>query len=146
MDVMDSFPCPPREILHAALTEEQCYAALRQLRWPAGIICPGCGGGRVTTHTNPAASPRRRYLCLACRRTFTDLTGTSFAHTKLPLRSWLLYLRLRASGCRTAELAKGLGVKWDTIAAMTRRLGGPPGRSVLAKQLYDALAPSRTSA
>jgi len=122
-----------------SLTEGQCYEILRRLRWPSGIVCPGCGSQRVTTHSKFAATPRRRYLCLGCRRTFTDLTGTPFWRTNLPLRSWVFYLRLRTTGQSTAALAKALGVKWDTVAYMHRRLGLPRGWPVLATQLRQTL-------
>ena len=106
--------------------EERCFAALRRLRWPSGIVCPRCGYKRVTTHSKFTRSPRRRYLCLGFRRTFTDLTGTPLTRTNLPLRSWFLYLRFRKEGGSTSDLARALGVKWDTIAHMTRRLSRTP--------------------
>lgn len=123
----------------SALTEARCYALLRQLQWPQGIRCPRCGG-RVTTHSQFRTTPRRRYLCLGCRRTFTDLTGTPFRRTNLPLRTWILYAALREQDCSTAELAKALGVKWDTVAYMHRRLGAPARWPALVQQMREAAA------
>lgn len=124
--------------MSAALSETWCYDVLRRLRWPNGITCPFCGRSRVTTHSRPARTPRRRYLCLGCRRTFTDLTGTPLARTNLPLRTWFLYLRLLGEGRTTSELARALGVKWDTTAYLQRRLAAVLGRQGLFRQLREA--------
>jgi hypothetical protein len=66
---------------------------------------------------------------------FTDLSGTPLARTRLPLSSWFLYLRLLEHGHTTSELARALGVKWDTVAAVQRRIGLALGRSGLVHQL-----------
>jgi len=102
--------------------ETEIYETLRHIRWPNGITCPYCGRSRVTTHSKSPRTPRRKYLCRDCRRTFTDLTQTRFAHTNLPLIKWLKCLHLMRQGLSTSELAKGLAVKWDTAAHMQHRL------------------------
>jgi len=120
-------------------SEDRCYEILRQMRWPEGIICPLCEGKRVTTHSKFASTSRRRYLCVGCRRTFTDLTGTPLARTNLPLGTWFLCLDLIARGQRTSELAKELGVKWDTAAYMVRRLDRALIRQGFVWRLRDAV-------
>ena len=101
-------------------SEAWCYEALRRVRWPNGITCPFCGRGRVTTHSKSARTPRRRYLCLGCRRTFTDLTGTALARTNLRLAMWFRCLRLLPQGYTTTDLARALGVKWETAACVRK--------------------------
>ena len=118
--------------------EATSYELLRRVRWPSGISCPRCGQTRVTTHSKSASTPRRRYLCLGCRRTFTDLTGTPLARTNLPLGTWFRCLRLLGEGRSTSELARALGVKWDTTAHLQRRLGADLARPGLARQLREA--------
>lgn len=129
--------------MRAEYSEAQCYEMLRQVRWPNGITCPHCGRRHVTTHSRSARTPRRRYLCLACRRTFTDLTGTPFARTNLSLGTWLLCLQLIGRGRTTAELAKKLGVKWDTTAHMRARLRVAPDRAKLVQQLRETMEKGR---
>ncbi len=119
--------------------EAWCYELLRTVRWPNGILCPFCGWHRVTTHSKPVGTPRRRYLCLECWRTFTDLTGTPFAHTNLPLGTWVGSLRLIGKGRTTSELAKEVGVKWDTAAHLERRLGAGLMQPGLLRQLREAV-------
>ena len=125
--------------MKAKLDEPLSYEILRTLRWPKGVVCPYCEQMRVTTHTKSALTPRRRYLCVNCRRTFTDLTGTPFASTNLPLRIWLLSLRLIGEVKVTSELAKALNVKWDTAAYIQRRLAMPLSRPGLIRRLREAL-------
>ncbi len=124
--------------MRAELSETWCYEVLRRVRWPNGIACPYCGS-RVTTHSKSTRTPRRRHLCLGCRRTFTDLTGTPFARTNLPIGKWFLCLRLLRHGHTTAELAKRLGVKWDTAAQLQRRLGVALARAGLVRLLRESL-------
>ena len=121
------------------LDETSSYEILRALRWPKGVICPYCKQARVTTHTKSALTPRRRYLCVGCRRTFTDLIGTPFARTNLPLRIWLLSLQLIGEGLASSELAKVLEVKWDTAVHMQRRLALPLNRPGLIRRLREML-------
>lgn len=120
-------------------SETWCYEQLRRVRWSRGITCPFCGGIRVTTHSKRAGTPRRRYLCLGCRRTFTDLTGTPLARTNLPLAKWFLCLRLLRHGTTTTDLARALGVKWDTAVQLQRRLGVALARPGLVRQLREAM-------
>jgi hypothetical protein len=38
-------------------TEEQCRAAVEELRWPMGFVCPVCGGREGTRLRHPAKDP-----------------------------------------------------------------------------------------
>ncbi len=129
--------------VRAEFSEAWCYGMLRRVRWPEGITCPFCGSGRVTTHSKWAWTPRRRYLCVGCRRTFTDLTGTPLASTNLPLATWFLCLRLMGQGLSMSALAKELGVKWDTAAHLERRLATALARPGPVQQLGEAVGASR---
>ncbi len=129
--------------MESKLDEAWCYMVLRKVRWPNGIVCPYCGEKRVTTHTKATRTPRRRYLCLICRKTFSDLTGTPFARTNLSLRTWIICFDLLARELKTSELAKRLGVKWDTTAYMLRRLAMSLEHQALVKRLYQAAREGR---
>ena len=120
-------------------SEPRCFEILRRVRWPDGVVCPRWGATRVTTHTNFDAQSRRRYLCLACRRTFTDLTGTIFAQSNLPLETWFRCLDLLWRCPTTGALAQTLGVKWETAARMQRRLVAAWTRPGLIRNLQRAL-------
>ena len=129
--------------MSAEFGEAWSYEVFRRARWPNGISCPHCGRRRVTTHSKSARTPRRRYLCLGCRRTFTDLTGTPLARTNLRLGTWFRCLRLLGEGRSTSDLARALGVKWDTTAHLQRRLVPALARPGLVRQLCDAATEAR---
>jgi transposase-like protein len=74
---MDTSP-NPREVRSAAAA-----ATLRLLRnavHPGGVRCPRCHCPRV--HAWGRRSGRQRFRCTACRRTFSDFTGTALAYNK----------------------------------------------------------------
>lgn len=127
----------------AEFSEAWCYGLLRQARWPNGIACPYCGQRRVTTHSKSAEAAWRRYLCLGCRRTFTDLTGTPFAGTNLPLGTWFRCLRLLGERRSRSELAKEIGVKWDTVGHMERRLALALARPGFVRELCRTMENTR---
>lgn len=121
------------------LDEEWCYQTLRRCRWPDGIICARCGSVRVTIHTRGARTPKLRYLCLGCRRTFNDLTGTIFAGSNLPLTTWFRGLSLLHQGLSTVEYARASSVKWDTARRMSRSLLVATDRPGLVRDLDQVL-------
>jgi hypothetical protein len=90
-------------------TEEQCRAAVEELRWPTGFVCPICGGRQGTW-----LSTRPKIQCRSCRYQASPTAGTIFASTKLPLTSWFLAIRLisrAAEGVTSVELGRRLGIK-----------------------------------
>ena len=90
-------------------TEEQCRAVVEKLRWPAGFVCPVCGGCEGTR-----LSTRPKIQCRACRHQVSLTAGTIFHATKLPLTSWFLAMWLIATaknGISSVELGRRLGIK-----------------------------------
>lgn len=121
------------------MEERGCHDLLRQLRWPDGVTCISCRKGRLTIHTRSERTPRLRYLCLDCGRTFNDLTGTIFARSNLPLSTWFEALSLLRLGLSTPELARALAVKWDTARRVSRCLLVATGAPGLTRDLERAL-------
>lgn len=116
-----------------------CYEVLRRHRWRHGVTCVRCGSRHVTVHTRAESEPRRKYLCLQCRRVFTDLTGTIFARSNLPLSRWFLGLTLVRDGLSTGEYARAVSVKWDTARRMSRALLIAVDRNDLVREIQHAL-------
>jgi ribosomal protein L37AE/L43A len=101
-------------------TEEQCHAALVEMRWPGGFVCPACGG---TQHSY--AHARRIFQCSACRVQTSAKSGTVFHKSKTPLTKWFLGMHLITSAKNDIsglELARQLGVKWDTAWLIKQKL------------------------
>lgn len=59
----------------------------RMRRWKQGIACAFCMGQRYRNHgTRPSGV--RRYRCLACKRIFSDASGTFLESSKIPFEKW----------------------------------------------------------
>ena len=101
-------------------TDEQCHAALVAMRWPDGFECPHCKG---RTHSYSLA--RRIFQCSACRVQTSARAGTMFHKSHTPLVKWFLAIYLVTSAkndIAALELARQLGVKWDTAWLIKQKL------------------------
>jgi hypothetical protein len=101
-------------------TEERCRAALEKLRWPAGFVCPLCGGTEGTR-----LSTRPKLQCRACRHQVSLTAGTIFHATELPLTTWFLAMWLIATaknGISSVELGRRLGVKQTNAWALKQKI------------------------
>ena len=101
-------------------TDEQRHGALIKMRWPDGFVCPHCGG---TEHSYSAA--RRIFQCSACRAQTSARAGTIFHKSRTPLVKWFLAIYLITSSkndIAALELARQLGVKWDTAWLIKQKL------------------------
>jgi hypothetical protein len=99
---------------------KQCHAALIAMRWPEGFVCPKCGGGKYSY-----ANARRLFQCSACRTQASARAGTIFHKSTTPLVKWFLaiYLLTQSKNDIAAlELARQLGVKWDTAWLIKQKL------------------------
>jgi transposase-like protein len=130
------------ELLASYGTEEQCRDAVFRWRWPNGFHCPRCN------HTGHCViASRALFQCHRCHQQTSLLSGTLFAGTKLPLRTWFLaiYLITQSKSGRSAlALKRDLGVSYNTawllkhkiMQAMKERDDGRPLNGII--QLDDA--------
>ena len=65
------------EFLSLYGTEDQCFDALYQLRWPNGFMCPHCGHDRCCQ-----LSSRKLQQCNRCHRQTSITAGTIFDSTQ----------------------------------------------------------------
>jgi len=103
-------------------SEEQCHAALVQLRWPDGFECPDCRG---RGHCLVNRGARRLFQCNACRKQTSVKAGTIFACSKLPLRIWfkaIFLLTQSKKGISSIELGRRLGVTQTAAWVMKHKL------------------------
>ena len=101
-------------------TDDKCHSALVAMRWPDGFMCPNCAGRR---HSYSAA--RRIFQCSACRAQTSVRAGTIFHKSRTPLVKWFLAMHLITSAkndVASLELARQLGVKWDTAWLIKQKL------------------------
>ena len=107
---------------------------IRKLHWKGKIACPHCGCvNNITTHSI-MKSGTKRYFCSNCEKTFSDLTGTIFSKTKIPLWKWIyaLIILFESTGCiSAAELSRSIQISYPTAWNMLRRL-----RRILSNEQY----------
>src|SRR4051794_23052756 len=95
--------------LSSLVDDAECYAPVRQQRWPEGVRCPACGGARVIRHgRDDTREERQRCRCKACATRFDDLTGTVLAGHHRPLRVWMLCLYLTGLNLSNRQIAREL--------------------------------------
>lgn len=101
-------------------SESQCREALIQQRWPQGFHCPACdhaGHCRLKQHDV--------FQCNRCKRQVSPTSGTVFAETKLPLRTWFLAIYLLTqskNGMSALSLRRHLGVSYNTAWLLKHKL------------------------
>lgn len=128
----EAYPKTLMEMEKQFSSEAACHAYLTTLRWPAGFVCPGCGGTR--------AGRMRRGLwhCRNCERQTSILVGTVFQDTHLPLTVWfraMWHMTSQKNGVSAIGLQRVLGLgsyrsAW-TMLHKLRRAMVRPGRERL---------------
>ena len=113
----------PQITLRKLISDDQCYEAVRQLRWPEGVRCPHCGGTEIIKRGKDEAQPeRQKYACKGCERRFDDLTGTIFAGHHQPLAVWVLCLYFMGLNLSNQQIAKELDLHPSDVQAVTQCL------------------------
>jgi transposase-like protein len=101
-------------------TEERCWAHLVEWRWPNGFECPCCGGRKYCV-----VGYRRLFQCSNCHSQASVTSGTIFASTKLPLKTWfraIYHLTQTKGGISSVELSRRLGVTQTTAWKLSHKL------------------------
>ena len=101
-------------------TDEQCFDALYQWRWPEGFVCPNCGGRKSCQLTT-----RKLQQCNHCHHQTSITADTIFSSTKLPLRVWFLgmyFITQDKKGISALELMRRLGISYKAAWRMKQKL------------------------
>lgn len=107
---------------HLPPESRRLLAELRDTRFRDGVFCPHCRSPEVGGWG--MCRGRRRYRCRACRRTFSDLTGTLFAWTKR-LDRWPAYLECVGRAETLRRISAELGIHLCTSFRWRHRLLEP---------------------
>ncbi len=103
--------------------DAKCYQAIRDMRWPDGVICPHCSSDSVIKDgRDDTEAHRQRYECKGCRQRFGDLTDAIFAGHHQPLRARIACLYLMGLNLSGLQIARGLGINEDDARAMISQL------------------------
>ena len=101
-------------------TEDQCFDALYQWRWPNGFLCPHCGHDRCCQ-----LNSRKLQQCNRCHRQTSITAGTIFDSTKLPLTVWFqaIYLMTQdKKGISAMKLHRHLGISYNAAWRIRHKL------------------------
>ncbi len=101
-------------------TEEQCQKKLFNMRWPTGYRCPNCHHDKYCQ-----LHSRALFQCNQCHHQASLISGTLFAHSKLPLTVWFLAIYLitqEKNGISALELSRQLGVSYNTAWRVKQKL------------------------
>ena len=101
-------------------TDEQCFDALFNMRWPNGFRCPGCGCTEFCQ-----LSTRRLSQCNQCRKQTSITSGTIFSGTKLTLKVWFMgiyFMTQNKKGISALELKRKLGISYKAAWRMRHKL------------------------
>jgi len=101
-------------------SEDQCFDALFQMRWPDGFSCPRCGGRKYCQLT-----ARKLSQCNQCHKQTSITTGTIFSATKLSLRTWFLgiyFMTQNKKGISALDLKRKLGISYKASWRMRHKL------------------------
>ena len=109
--------------IQALIDDDKCFQAVRLMRWPDGVRCPGCGSAEVTKDGHDDTQPQRqRSQGHGCRKRFDDLTDTIFAGHHRPLRVRVLCLYFMGLNLADEPIAQELGIDPDDAQVMASPL------------------------
>lgn len=102
--------------------DQSCRNYLERLRWPNGIVCPKCGGNKISSILK-----RDQHNCDndSCRYQFSVTASTIFHDTHLPLVKWFLAVYLLCQsrkGMSANQLKRMLRINYRTAWYLFHRI------------------------
>lgn len=110
-------------------TELVCAEYLEQERWEGSPECPHCGSGHhyrtKTRLANPELKDYRDFVCKACSKKYSVLTGTIYEASKVSLKKWFMamyLLEMHKKGMSSMQLSRDIDVTQKTAWFMLHRI------------------------
>ncbi len=110
-------------------TELVCAQFIENMRWKGTPLCPHCGSEhfyRVKTRLkHPELAGYKDFLCKACAKKYSVLTGTVMEGSKVSLKGWVyaIYMLVgHKKGVSSMQLARDIGVSQPTAWFMLHRI------------------------
>ena len=129
------------------LTDEAAQDALMRLRWPNGVQCPLCEGGKKVyevwyryTSKDGTESVRRQWKCGACRKRFSVTSRSIFEGSHIPVGQWIYAIFMMCSskkGVSANQLGREVGVSYKTAWFMCHRVREAMRQEPLASMLGE---------
>lgn len=117
-----------------------CAKYLEQQRWGGTPTCPHCGSEHhyrtKTRLRHPELKDYKDFVCKACRKKYTLLTGSIYEGSKVSLIKWIMAMYQLISskkGISSIKLASDIGVSQKTAWFINHRL----------RAMFEEKAPER---
>jgi transposase-like protein len=117
-------------------SEKACFKLLRTIRWPKGVRCPRCRYPR-NRHFIENAIPKHQ--CKRCDYKFSDITGTIFQGTKIPLSKWIVAIALSKIGISARQLSKEIAVRYRIAWKLMHKFRDAVDKDPLFTQLQGTI-------
>jgi transposase-like protein len=119
---MNTEPQSLQEAIIYFSNPDNCVAYLVARRWPAGVMCPGCGSLKVSYNAK-----RRTWKCGShhAKREFSVKVGTIFEDSPISLDKWLTVTWLVTNcknGISSYEVARDINVTQKSAWFMLHRI------------------------
>lgn len=116
---------------------------IRKLTKRHKVVCPVCGviGAHRHIH-NTDKRGIRTYHCQECKQFYSELKGSVFYRSKIPLHKWMqaiLEWTLSTGSISAAELSRRLDIKHDSALRMVHDIQGKLLQSLNTSQLKDVV-------
>lgn len=95
--------------------EHFARSLIKKIRWPDGIECPHCD-------SNTIWNSQGDYRCGACDYHFSDISGTVFTKTHLPISKWILAIGLWKVNCNAKQVQWAIGVTYKVARSMLKKI------------------------
>jgi transposase-like protein len=96
-----------------------CREYIESLRWKDGLFSPYTGSKNVKR-----IGFYDTYVCLDTGRSFSTLTGTIFANSKVKLLHWfqVIWLNWQHPELSSAEISRHVGINQKTVWSMLKKI------------------------
>lgn len=105
------------------ISETECYATIRKMRWPEGVRCVGCYSTEIKRNGHKRdGSACQKYTCKKCGRHFDDISDTIFSGHHQPVTIWILCLYFMGLNLSNRQISQELDICESDAQRMTTLL------------------------
>lgn len=139
------------ELIRYFNSELKAMQYLEGLTFRDGVACPHCGSEHhyrtKTRFKHPELKEYKDFVCKACMKKYSTITGTIFESSNIPLTKWFLAIYVvtaHKKGIASTQLASDIGVTQKSAWHMLHRIremlavsdGEPIGGTVEIDETY----------
>lgn len=104
-------------------SEWKCVQVLISLRWKNKMTCIFCNSSHIKKN-GIRQKFYHKYMCLDCKKSFNEKTGTVFENSKIPVCEWIYIGKELKRGISINKITSELGRKYDHIHRIAKKIMG----------------------